>query len=1026
MDEKRPLWCRPRGSQSTSSGTPPGPNAQIARQRAWAARRVTCVRGFVALLAATVFVGSAAVSPAAASYPGQNGKVVDVTGVLYEFNGLKATDALGSQWLTQTQSRESDPAWSPDGQRVVWVRDFQQLWVMNADGSEQCEFFSDPAAGGFLQIASPSWSPDGAKAVFARQNDVYVVAVPSAGTCPAAPVDPADAQHIAGPFFTDHFGSGPTWSPKGDRLAFHWVGFGDQGGIGLMNPDGTGFQAITTYPGDGEPDWSPSGNTLVFTHGYSIDGKGTSSISTIAPTLGAERTDIVAGMAPDSCGAQGNTRPHWSPDGTMIAYYQVYCNGSYIAVREGVAAPDGTDLGTLLSGVASWQPCFANCHPLMPAASDTDTDGDGIPDIQDACPTQPGPASNNGCPVTPPADSDGDGLPDATDACPTQPGPSTNNGCPVEMIPTDGDGDGVPDATDGCPTTPGPSSNYGCPIGTTPTDSDGDGVPDTTDSCPQQSGPSSNAGCPIGVAPSDGDGDGIPDAIDSCPAQAGGANNSGCPQADTAVSAAMQRFRPHLRFDSDERFRPLDVEAIIAADRPWLCKWDPDTNCSGATAPRINAATQLRGTRVGQEFSGHEPEDFDWPTSFLALRDPGLGYWKHNGDFYDPDGWLDGPARQVLYTRESTNADERFLDYWAFYRFNDSSHVPEPERAWFDRHQSDWEGMTVAVPCTKRGIRVPCGTAGQDVPQSFDFVGFASHYNVWMYTKGVIVCADGGLHWCGALDQRPVGYVANGTHATYSRPCALACAQTDAYLVGVPILEAHHDGRVPWQRNDDAGDLVSFPSARTSWTYWAGNWNTDAEVFGPLYRDHNTLYSPGHQHRFLKPWDPVCTPAPNSPADCWQFFSSGPAVLSATSADTTCGPWFGPSVVAMACDPAAVKADLAGQPSAGAPVVQAAGHVDDSAAGVAQMVGAPLKPGSRVRVEGTGRSLNIALRGRDAKGAFNAVFNHVVLPRGGTGSLRVSVHGVTLRGKHIKPRRARVTRPHTKRKKSKRHRAMHG
>lgn len=31
-----------------------------------------------------------------------------------------------------------------------------------------------------------------------------------------------------------------------------------------------------------------------------------------------------------------------------------------------------------------------------------DTDGDGIPDASDACPTQPGPPSNSGCPVTPP------------------------------------------------------------------------------------------------------------------------------------------------------------------------------------------------------------------------------------------------------------------------------------------------------------------------------------------------------------------------------------------------------------------------------------------------------------------------------------------------------------------------------------------------------------------------------------------------------------------------------------------------
>ncbi|HUR40001.1 MAG TPA: CehA/McbA family metallohydrolase [Verrucomicrobiae bacterium] len=59
-----------------------------------------------------------------------------------------------------------------------------------------------------------------------------------------------------------------------------------------------------------------------------------------------------------------------------------------------------------------------------------DADGDGVADAVDACPAQPGPASNNGCPRVTPADRDGDGIPDATDACPSQPGRATNNGCP--------------------------------------------------------------------------------------------------------------------------------------------------------------------------------------------------------------------------------------------------------------------------------------------------------------------------------------------------------------------------------------------------------------------------------------------------------------------------------------------------------------------------------------------------------------------------------------------------------------------
>jgi hypothetical protein len=73
----------------------------------------------------------------------------------------------------------------------------------------------------------------------------------------------------------------------------------------------------------------------------------------------------------------------------------------------------------------------------------TDTDGDGVPDDTDQCDTQPGPASNNGCPVTQPADTDGDGVADTSDNCPNVANPDQ----------ADSDGDGVGDA---CETTQPP------------------------------------------------------------------------------------------------------------------------------------------------------------------------------------------------------------------------------------------------------------------------------------------------------------------------------------------------------------------------------------------------------------------------------------------------------------------------------------------------------------------------------------------------------------------------------------------
>jgi len=64
-----------------------------------------------------------------------------------------------------------------------------------------------------------------------------------------------------------------------------------------------------------------------------------------------------------------------------------------------------------------------------------DRDGDGIPDVEDACPDVPedkdGIQDEDGCPEE---DADSDKIPDTEDRCPTVPGPRNDiaerNGCP--------------------------------------------------------------------------------------------------------------------------------------------------------------------------------------------------------------------------------------------------------------------------------------------------------------------------------------------------------------------------------------------------------------------------------------------------------------------------------------------------------------------------------------------------------------------------------------------------------------------
>ncbi|HTV18438.1 MAG TPA: hypothetical protein VMG12_07200 [Polyangiaceae bacterium] len=122
-------------------------------------------------------------------------------------------------------------------------------------------------------------------------------------------------------------------------------------------------------------------------------------------------------------------------------------------------------------------------------------------------------------------DSDGDGVPEADDRCPSEPedrdGIDDADGCPD---PDDSDGDGVLDAVDACRTLAEDRDGFEDADGCPDVDNDGDGLSDGVDRCPNQvedlNGIQDEDGCPDGDEPSDANPENaVLPSLDARPAQ---------------------------------------------------------------------------------------------------------------------------------------------------------------------------------------------------------------------------------------------------------------------------------------------------------------------------------------------------------------------------------------------------------------------------------------------------------------------------------------------------------------------------
>ena len=214
-----------------------------------------------------------------------------------------------------------------------------------------------------------------------------------------------------------------------------------------------------------------------------------------------------------------------------------------------------------------------------------DTDGDGIADPSDQCPTQSGLARYQGCPIP---DSDADGIDDEADKCPSQAGTAKYGGCPVP----DADGDGINDEADKCPNRAGTAKYNGCPV----PDSDGDGINDDEDKCPGVAGAARYNGCPV----PDTDADGVNDEEDRCPTVAGATDNKGCPKIEN-FHASEVTFGSGKAVLTASGKRELDLAVAYMTKYPAIkVRLDGHTDSSGTD--KINQPLSVKRAEAAMQY----------------------------------------------------------------------------------------------------------------------------------------------------------------------------------------------------------------------------------------------------------------------------------------------------------------------------------------------------------------------------------------------------------------------------------------